>query len=218
MLQLQRLSIGCSALNGQPAPDENEHPHHVGHDLGASGIVSKDHQAAEDIAGWRARVAGDKGVNRRRPYAARPGYRRGKQGQGSRDEATADPDLWADSARSGAKVNDGDQGQPRQEGTGFDRVPRPIAAPVKDEVGPQAAKSDAERGHEQAGARQMKHALAQLIALRGVGGRQGNRRQMKAQRVGEEDQRWMNDHQVGLQERIEACTDEERRCGLEGIE
>lgn len=84
-------------------------------------------------------------------------------------------------------MNDGDKGQPRQERASFNRVPGPIAAPVKDEVGPQATQPNAERGHEQAGARKMEHAVAQLIGLRGVGGRQGNCGEMKAQRVGEED-------------------------------
>ena len=115
-------------------------------------------------------------------------------------------------------MNDGNEGQPRQEGASFNRVPGPVATPVENEVGPQATQSDAERGHEQAGARKMEHALAQLVGFRGVGSGQRNRRQMKAQRVGKEDQRWMNDHQVGLQQWIESCSQKERRCGLEGIE
>ena len=64
----------------------------------------------------------------------------------------------------------------------------------------------------------MQHALSQLFAFRGVSRRQGNGREVKAQRIGEENQRWMDDHEVGLQERIEACAHKERRRGLERVE
>ena len=41
---------------------------------------------------------------------------------------------------------------------------------------------------------------------------------MKAEGVGQENQWWVDDHQVGLEKRVEPCPDEERRRWLERVQ
>ena len=97
-------------------------------------------------------------MNRRGPDAACAGDRGGEQRQNTGGESTSNPDLGAHLARPCAKMYDHHQRQPRQEGTGLYRVPSPVAAPVKNQVGPQAAQADAQRGHQEPRTSEVEHA------------------------------------------------------------
>ena len=106
-------------------------------------------------------------------------------------------------------MDDHHQGEPRKKRPRLNRVPSPIPAPIENQVRPQAAKANAEGGHQQTWSSEVEHAFPEVGLFIGVGRCKSDGREVQAQRIGEENKRWVNDHQVGLQERVEADSLEE---------
>ena len=146
----------------QPPTDKGQQHQEVGHHLDAGPCINGQRHDPPKSIGWAAAFSvHHEGVHRRRPGATGTCHQGGEQRERPGHQPHTTEDHSRHLSRHRSQMRQDGQGQPWQEGSRLDGIPRPVAAPIEDEVRPEAAESDGQRRDEETGSRLTNHPLEQ---------------------------------------------------------